>query len=183
MLYGGLTTENCTVGFSAAYRGIRGLTTAAHCASGPRRVLDVTITPEGGALYAAADVTWYRVPEGNSLPNKITTDSSTRFINSTVMRLSLAIGGTYCKYGKTTGFTCGTLNTRTLAPGYVTNADPTFLGIDSLVTNCLPGDSGGPVIAGNAAVGTVSGYANDGRRLIAMSMDGFLQTGISVATS
>lgn len=188
-IYAGLVGTACTTGFTVVHTsGSRGVTTAAHCGNS-QTVSGVALTFKFEWQYGSADVQWHSAT-GQTFRNWAydgLNDQTTpyyRVISGKIPRLSLVIGGTYCKYGKTTGYGCGTLASRVETPSWVNNASPTFLAIDnpSQVIS-LGGDSGGPTFSGGSAVGLVSGTSNSGHRLVSMSMDGFAGLGITVATS
>jgi hypothetical protein len=97
-----------------------------------------------------------------------------RAITSYTTRMSTVIGGMYCKYGNTTGYGCGTLQSRTAGDlSWIPNCARTYLEISATYTINMPGDSGGPVYNGSSAVGSAIGGRN-GTTLIAMSMDGYV---------
>jgi hypothetical protein len=188
-IYGGRTGSSCTLGFTVrnTRTGARGTTTAAHCGNSQATAgigLPFTFEWKTGS----SDVQWYTASSG-TLRNWVTdgTYDSTpyyRSITGTTARLSLVLGGTYCKFGATTGYGCGVLNSRTEPAGWVPNSTPRYLAIDSGTTQfCIGGDSGGPVYSGSKGVGLVSGCTGDQKRLISMSMDGFGGLPIVVATS
>lgn len=62
-------------------------------------------------------------------------------------------GDYVCKFGKTTGFTCGTVSSTVYDPG--TNFNPTFVLVDSPmgIDLSLGGDSGAPWYSGSIAYG------------------------------
>src|SRR5690606_32649592 len=87
-----------------------------------------------------------------------------------------------CKYGVSTGYTCGVIETVTWKPSYVPNALGTFIRT-KLATKVivLSGDSGGPVFSGGTAYGIVSGSGDSGKRMIIMSVS-YLPDGWVVMT-
>lgn len=114
---------------------------------------------------------------------------STRPITGTVSRSSQAIGEFVCKYGMTTGYGCGYIQTKDYDPGSPNN-QPTYIrvantaGYDNLANY---GDSGGPWFVSNNAYGTMThkiepgtnGVGSDG---IYMAVDYMSGIGVSVIT-
>jgi hypothetical protein len=188
-IYAGLAGSGCTSGFSVEHTsGTRGIITAAHCGNS-QTISGVSLTFKFEWQYGSADVQWHTA-SGSTFRNWAydgLNDGTTpyyRLITGTIPRLSLVTGGTYCKYGITTKYGCGTLSSRVETPSWVNNASATFLAIDNAsAAISLPGDSGGPTFSDGNAVGLVSGTSNSGHRLVSMSMDGFAGLGITVATS
>lgn len=188
-IYGGRTSSGCTLGFTVrnTSTGTRGTTTAAHCGNS-QATAGINLPFKFEWLTGSSDVQWHTASSG-TLRNWVTdgTFDSTpyyRSITGTTARLSLVLGGTYCKFGATTGYGCGVLNSRTEPASWVPNSTPRYLAIDSSTTQfCIGGDSGGPVYAGAKGVGLVSGCTGNQKRLISMSMDGFGGLPIVVATS
>lgn len=189
-IYAGLGATGCTSGFTVyhAQLGVRGVTTAAHCGNS-QTVSGVGLTYKWEYFSGASDVQWHTASSAHTFRNFAAdgvSDSTPyyRTITSTTSRLSLLLGGSYCKTGKTTGYGCGTLNSRTEYASWVPNDTQTYLAIDSSSSSfCIGGDSGGPVSRSSSAVGLVSGCTTNGRRLIGMSMDGFAGKSIAISTS
>lgn len=150
--YGGLDVDHsggaaCTSGFSVDnYSGVEGITTAGHCpdtnltfngAGGNGPLTYQTGTP--GGVY---DIQWMTAP-GSIITNIINDGNGTRAITGKRVRNTQSVGSFVCKYGRTTGYSCGTI---------VTN---TFDGVNVEMTNSVAGgDSGGPWFWGNDAYGT-----------------------------
>jgi streptogrisin C len=158
-IYGGLPLSKCTSGFSVRQTQdpyLRGITTAGHC--------DNNLSYNGinlifmTQLYAGSyDIQWHRAP-GFTVTNKIKDGNhTTRFITSTKHRNNQVIGECVCKYGKTTGYTCGHINSKTLCPSRPPSCQPTYIRV-SATAGFSPllggGDSGGPWFLGNTAYGT-----------------------------
>ncbi len=165
-IYGGLALTPCTSGFSVK-KGwwpfiTKGITTAGHCSN--------TVTYNGNNLplngekwTGSYDTQWHTAP-GYTVTNKIQykSDGSTRPIYATKSRNNQQIGEYVCKYGKTTGYTCGRINTKDYKPdpANVPNPAATFIRVDNTAGwNDLSdaGDSGGPWFWGTTAYGTHSG--------------------------
>jgi hypothetical protein len=65
------------------------------------------------------------------------------------------VGATVCKYGRSTGYTCGEIINKDYC---WPNAACTYIQVSRFNTNLVDGgDSGGPVYAGNDAYGIVKG--------------------------
>lgn len=71
------------------------------------------------------------------------------------------VGATRCKFGQTTGADCGYITSVSYQPGYIPSANATFVVVHGATDMASPGDSGGPVYAGQVAYGIVSGVLND----------------------
>ena len=76
----------------------------------------------------------------------------------------MVVGDPVCKYGRTTGYTCGTIESKTYDPdGSETQFAATFIYVDGGDVNLSePGDSGGPWFYGTSAYGIHhGGLGND----------------------
>jgi hypothetical protein len=62
-----------------------------------------------------------------------------------------------CKYGRLTGYTCGTIVNTSFWPAYVPSGDATFIQVTDDQNLTSTGDSGGPWYSGNTAFGITSG--------------------------
>jgi streptogrisin D len=69
------------------------------------------------------------------------------------------VGSTVCKTGSTTGTTCGTVQAYNVTVNY---AQGTVFGLTRTTVCTQPGDSGGPLFAGSAGQGIVSGGTTGG---------------------
>ena len=92
------------------------------------------------------------------------------------------LGAFLCKYGKTTGFDCGHITSKTYTPSWVPNAAATFItarkeGVDM----ASGGDSGGPIFSSNAALGIVAGSvgSNNIDQVIYVAIN-YVEAGLSV---
>ena len=83
-------------------------------------------------------------------------------------RSNQSVGQYVCKYGKTTGYTCGYIESRFFRPNYIDNATPTFILVED-TAGYSPlvevGDSGAPVFNGSTAFGTISGKVDTGKAI------------------
>lgn len=187
-IFGGLKLTSsdggyCTSGFSIRHNTSLwlGISTAAHC--------DNTLSYAGyaldfqyGNLSGSYDGQWHS-RGGASFPNKIYKGNGVYLlINGKVARADQPIGAYICKSGKTTDMTCGYIKTKDYAPGYVLNAQPTF--ITAARSDCGNivdgGDSGGPVWASDNAWGITSGRTIEScERLIDMASN-YLEGGLNI---
>jgi hypothetical protein len=112
-------------------------------------------------------------------PPKIKVGSNTRYIYATTGRSGQAIGASVCKQGMTTGYTCGTISSKTFLPSYVPSGLATFIRVEGGSTNLSePGDSGGPWVKGSTAYGIHNcGIGNDS---CCMAIDYASTLGVSV---
>lgn len=164
-IYGGLDLTTCTAGFSVqSTSGLTGVTTAAHCQN------DQSITDPLGATYALTfqaekygsgyDWQWHTLA-GATVTNTIKDGTSTtRSITGQLLWADQNVGDAVCKFGKSSGFTCGQITDKNLC---FTQTDGTtgchFIKVESVPAgNALsaPGDSGGPWFSGNTARGSHS---------------------------
>lgn len=164
-IYGGLDVTTCTAGFSVqSTSGLTGVTTAAHCQN------DQSITDPLGATYALTfqaekygsgyDWQWHTLA-GATVTNTIRDGASTtRSITGQLLWAGQNVGDAVCKFGKSSGFTCGQITDKNLC---FTQTDGTtgchFIKVESVPAgNALsaPGDSGGPWFSGNTARGSHS---------------------------
>ncbi|GAB3691883.1 chymotrypsin family serine protease [Nocardiopsis oceani] len=162
-LSGGVGLTTCTAGFVVIIDGRRMVTTAAHCQDDQRMLsADVALFHEdeshGGSHDVQAHFTWL----WHDFLNRIyvgTSANDYRTITGTVSRGDSSVGNYRCKRGKNSGYGCSYIDSLTVSPSYVPDANETFIGMED--HNTERGDSGGPwFIVGNAAgshVGSASG--------------------------
>lgn len=176
-MYGGLSISTCTTGFTVVNSGgTRGVSTAGHCGNS-QTLSGIALTFRGESYSGSYDVQWHNAT-GNTYPNTIKVSSSTRAITGTRSRTSQTVGSQVCKQGKTTGYTCGTINTIS----YCASGACTWVYVAGNGTNLSEGgDSGGPWFSGNTAYGSHTyGIGNDSAY---MPVNYFSGASISVATS
>ena len=126
---------------------------------------------------------WHSACGIHDVDNRIETGSGLRTITATRHRNNQAIGGLVCKYGMTTGGTCGEIDYKTYAPSWVTSAASTFIYVDGdgLGVNLSEGgDSGGPWYLEYFAYGIHSG--GGGNDSIYMPINYISSIGVSVLT-
>lgn len=171
--YGGLgmdsTGEGCTSGFTVLHiaSGDEGIANAAHCPN-----FEVVAHHSGVMLdlvnekqQDSADAQWYRTPGLDDL-KKFRTDFSgtTRWVYGRVNRTAMAINGVVCKFGKITGYGCGTIGGKSFDPDTLTGTNKynaTWIRMNSDMTS--QGDSGGPWFQSNDAYGIHTGKTTCGR--------------------
>lgn len=170
--YGGhrIDTEvgPCTTGFSVrdAVSGLAGVLTAGHCA-GPAgsvaQYYDVDgstygVTMSGIRWDANQDFSWYQTPHVE-FPTFFA-GSDYRDVSGTILRTQMA-GNWVCHYGRTTGYSCGIVDTiRYDPPDHICNntncSDRWPAIIEDAGVKCAGGDSGGPHFNGTTAWGITS---------------------------
>ncbi|MCY4417911.1 MAG: S1 family peptidase [Chloroflexi bacterium] len=107
-IYGGLALSRCTSGFGVKdSSGTKGITTAGHCYD-TLHYDGLWIPHQEGTFQKSHDVQWHTAPDF-TVKNKIKVGTNTRSITSTRSRNSQSVGNYVCKYGKTTGYTCGNI--------------------------------------------------------------------------
>jgi streptogrisin C len=160
----------CTTGFSTkdAVSGLTGVLTAGHCAGGAGSQATYHDTagfpPYSGTMSgkrwdANQDFAWYQTPH-DEYP--IFFDGQHyRDVIGVRPRIEM-VGNLVCHYGRTTGRSCGFVDTIRYDPGFnYCNGGPCsdrWVGIFSdWGMKCSDGDSGGPYYFGNAAWGIHSG--------------------------
>lgn len=164
--YAGLSLSNgCTAGWilrnTSASPDIYNTSTAGHCSN--------SFTMNGATISCPAtqDLTngYYDTQLCSTgaltlLPWVRTFDSTVVTVRGRRVYDDQTVGSFVCKYGKTTGRTCGYIAQKTFRPSWITNATATYVRVEprggpDMVNG---GDSGGPVFATNAtAYGIVSG--------------------------
>jgi len=188
-IHGGRPLSTCTSGFAVQNgSGTRGVLTAGHC--GSSQSFNLRSLPFQSERFSGSyDVQWHTAP-GLHVVNRVwdgLTDTSTpyyRFITATKPRSQQVIGEAVCKYGMTTGYTCGTIKSTTFAPSYVPSVSPTFIIVTSSTTDqSEPGDSGSPWFYGSTAFGIMSGHFTTNYDAIYMAIDYSSVLGVSVLTT
>lgn len=183
-IYGGLDIW-CTSGFSVEdIIGQRGVTTAGHC---PDSLMynGIPLIYQNGHYISSYDIEYFTTP-GFTVTNQfqVSTTGETRRVAATKSRDNQVVGGYVCKYGITSGYTCGYISSKNFSPPDIPNRTATFIrvnntaGFNKLVS---PGDSGGPWFLSTTAYGTTSSYpADDPNDAIYMAVNYFAGIGVSV---
>ncbi|HEX6912656.1 MAG TPA: S1 family peptidase [Longimicrobium sp.] len=176
-MYGGLPISTCTTGFTVRNSaGTRGVSTAGHCGNS-QTLSGYALTFRGEAYSGSYDIQWHNA-SGHTYPNTIKVGSGTRSITATRSRTSQTVGSQVCKQGKTTGYTCGTINTIS----YCASGACTWVRVAGNGVNLSEGgDSGGPWFSGNTAYGSHTyGIGNDSAY---MPVNYFSGISVTIATS
>ena len=149
-IFGGKALRTCTSGFSVRNAGgTKGITTAGHCDNW--QTYNGTNLPfQSGTTGGIYDIQWHTAP-GFTVRNLVFDGTYNRYIYGVKFRSSQSVGEWVCKYGKTTGYACGTI------------VDKQFDGVNVRVnTGVQEGDSGGPWFWNNTAYGTtISALGSD----------------------
>lgn len=160
-IYAGLFLTTCTSGFTVYENyGLRlGITTAAHCQDA-QSYNGTALTYKRGRYEKSHDEQLHGTIGFSTKPEFKTGPGSVRPVRGRVNRLDQPINGYVCKYGVSTGYTCGYIQTRQHQPSYIQDANPTFVRVAP--HNDYPdmtngGDSGGPVFLVSNAYGLVHG--------------------------
>ncbi|WP_394751711.1 S1 family peptidase [Crenothrix sp.] len=180
---------NCTTGFSVINTlGIRGITTAGHCTDA-RKYSGIVFPYKAGSITGPYDIQWHTTP-GYTPTNiiKVSNAGEIRIIIAAKPSSAQLIGELVCKYGVSTGYTCGYITTKTFIPA---NHTATFIRVDSSpplsgypVKNLSnSGDSGGPWFREGIAYGSHVGQPpDDGNDAYYMPINYVSGIGVSVLT-
>jgi hypothetical protein len=170
---GGAHLSNCTSGFVVRHpsTGTRGYITAGHCPN------DQTYFEYGGASYSTVfideirdadqDVQWHTTSHIEFPHFYASSTTSFRPLQAQRNRNSQSVGGYVCHRGKTTGYSCGNIVSKTFQPTY-NNACPgvtcasVWVRVEGPSLKCFPGDSGGPWFLVYTAYGIYKGQASSG---------------------
>ena len=195
-IYGGLQITQCTSGFAVQSGSTLGITTAGHCPDS-QSYNNRSLSYQSGQFYGAVDAQWHTAPDfyptnrawdGQS----DTTTPNYRNITATKTRAQQVVGEFVCKFGMTSGYTCGTISSTTFAPtDYLPGATSDYVKVDSATQDqSEPGDSGGPWFSGETAYGIMSGgYSGGGgpggiyNAAIYAPVDAINALGVSILTS
>lgn len=176
-LYGGLPLSTCTSGFTVQNSsGTLGITTAGHCGNS-QSYAGYALTFLSEYDSGSYDIQWHN-RSGSTYENKIKAGTGFRSITGTRTRANQVVGEWICKQGKTTGWTCGTLNNKS----YCFDGACTWIYVTGGTVNLSEGgDSGGPWVNGEVAYGThVFGGGNNSGY---MAIDYLSGIGVSVLTT
>lgn len=161
----------CTSGFTVKHipSGDEGTLTAAHCPpnthlneNDSRKLLyggDVMPFVQQD-LGGSQDVQWHKTPGYEDRAwFRASSQYDIREVRSKKGRAQQEKGDYVCKYGKTTGYSCGKIVGKRYAPKWVRGENHTFIRVlktsSGRMTNA--GDSGGPAFLSGTALGIVSG--------------------------
>lgn len=180
VLIGGESGSSCTGGFTVrGYNGEVGISTAAHCGN-TQYFQGVSLPFRSEDQQGNQDVQWHSACKILDVSNEFITGIGNRACTGTRSRDQQAIGAYVCKWGMTSGRTCGYIQSKSVAPSYVTSAASTFVRVNGAVT--LPGDSGGPWFIEDLAYGITSGRFLDDNDGIYMPINYISSIGASVLT-
>ncbi len=168
-VYGGQQIEFsgyvCSLGFNATKSGAPVFITAGHCAEGNQTFTrnGTTLGTTRGWSFPGNDYAY------SSLTSSWTGIGAVDLWNGTSARAvtgssNAAVGTAICKSGRTTGWTCGSVQAKNVTVNY-NNGDGTYSTVSGLTKSntCTEGgDSGGSWMAGNLAQGVTSGGAGYG---------------------
>ena len=181
LFHGGQSISTCTLGFSVRNSsGTRGVTTAAHC-SNSQAWNGRSLQFRSERYRDNYDIQWH-TSSGDTVSNRFESGRGTRRCTATRSRSRQSVGNYVCKNGKTTGYRCGYIQSKSFAPSYVPSVNSTFIYVDGRSTNLSEGgDSGGPWFNGGTAFGTHSGGA--GNDSVYMPINYVSGIGVSVLTN
>ncbi len=157
VLRGGDPLSTCTGGFTVLGGGELGISTAAHC--GNTQSFQGTLLPfRNEDQQGNQDVQWHTAPCTMNASNDFNSGIGFRACTGTRHRNNQVIGSQVCKWGMTTGRTCGDIQSKNNSLWYVTNSASTFIRVAGGNTNLSSGgDSGGPWFVETTAYGIHSG--------------------------
>jgi streptogrisin C len=173
----------CTGGFTVRhiYSGWVGISTAAHCGN-VQSFQGVALPFVNEAFYDSADVQWHSACGYMDVSPEFNSGLGYRTCVGARGRADQTVGTYVCKWGTTTGRTCGYIQSRHAEPSYVPNSDDTFVRVNGYgAILSAPGDSGGPWFLENIAYGINSGAYSDGDAIY-MPINYLDRLGISVLT-
>lgn len=184
-LSGGATLSTCTAGFTVRRStGELGISTAAHCGN-TQRFSGVVLPFRGEDQSGNQDVQWHSACDILDVTNLFNSGIGMRAVTGTRHRNNQAIGSLVWKFGRTTGRTFGTIQTRNLRPSSVTSPAATFVRVDGGNNDLSSaGDSGGPWFVEGLAYGTHLGTLTaDQNDAIYMPINYISSLGVSVLTA
>lgn len=172
-LHGGLHLSTCTSGFTVTNSsGRKGITTSAHCGNSQShdgKALSFVSERQGGSY----DIQWHD-RSGATFNATFWDGDSHRNVTGTRSRSNQSVGDYVCKYGKTTGYTCGYIETTS----YCYDGACTWIRVGRDGYNLSEGgDSGGPWFNGGTAFGSHTLGIGDDSAYMAVNYFG----GISVS--
>lgn len=148
----------CSTAFATVSSGIM---SAAHCGATTYHAGQSMGYVAAAVQSGTSDAEVINVTSNGFYPGAwiwVTSGEQTRPVTSTGTYAGLPVGASICKAGRTTGYTCGNVTSKTYSfppDGYVPSGY-NFIKSSMCVQG---GDSGGGVFSGNQAVGIVSGAA------------------------
>lgn len=156
-MYGGLALSTCTSGYTVRNSsGTEGVMTAGHCGN-TISYQGINLPYQDERFGGEYDLQWHTTP-GLVIRSLVWDGQTHRTISSVASQYGHTNGRYVCKYGKMTGYTCGSITD----PSYTgtTSEGVTLRGLvrisKSGTTLGIKGDSGGPTFTGTVAHGLVS---------------------------
>ncbi|MES2209178.1 MAG: S1 family peptidase [Chloroflexota bacterium] len=156
--------SGCPSGFTVKQQislPVYGFITAGHCGN-TSSYQGITFGFAGECLIHSCDSQWFVTAPATVTAQFVWNAGQLFWVTGTKTLSNITIGSLVCKYGPVTGYTCGTVQSKSFKPSWVPQAYPTFVKVGNCNANLVsPGDSGGPVFNGGTAYGIVSGYEID----------------------
>ncbi|MFQ5526715.1 MAG: S1 family peptidase [Thermoanaerobaculia bacterium] len=169
---GGANLSTCTSGFAVRHAvGVKGYITAGHCGN------NQTYSEFGGVSYGTTfvdeirdsnqDVQWHTTPHWELPHFYASSTTSYRTLQAQRSRNAQSVGGYVCHRGMTTGYSCGTIQTKNFQPTYAnacpgTTCSSVWIRVSGPSLECFPGDSGGPWFLWLTAYGIYKGQSSSG---------------------
>jgi streptogrisin C len=160
---GGSALSDCTSGFVVANTaGTRGFVTAAHCGNTESYSdfdgTSTSTTFQSETFDADQDFQWHTTPLTEVPEFYADLTTSARVLTGKRLRSSTAVGNTACHRGKTSGYSCGSVQSTTFQPTYTGACNgftctSTYISVTGSGLACAGGDSGGPWFNGQTAFG------------------------------
>lgn len=168
-IYGGVSLDatdgglSGTAGFTVHKQGVgTGVVTAGHLSNNLRWTASYPLTFKAGQTSGNADAQWHTTPGLTDTPGKIRCRASGQicWMHDYRSYFYISSGLFLCKYGRTTGYDCGTVETKTLDPdGFFGPLNSVFVQVANCQNNgdlAFEGDSGGPVFVNDLAFGIMT---------------------------
>jgi hypothetical protein len=189
-----------TLGFVVTKGSVRGVLTAGHfgeCLNAPsscvknaparHSVSGASLVFQAQQNMGSNDYEWRTATGTNTLPNSIRYSNTTMLITSARDPRDFPVGTVVCKQGRTTGYTCGTIESTWSQTTY--NGQTGFyVRVRNNTGGIMAdfGDSGGPVFGQNTAYGIIHSKivapANEAGQMLFMPITVISGLGLSVAT-
>lgn len=188
-LVGGASMSTCTVGFNVRRNSDNelGTLTAAHCGNS-QTVLGVSLPFRAQDISGNQDVQWHSACDLLDVTDDFNSGIGIRDVTGTRNRNNQTVGTLVCKFGRTTGRTCGFIESTSVAPSSaVTSPQSTFVRVgDGGADLSAGGDSGGPWFVETLAYGIHHGGYNSGTHngdAVYMPINYISSLGVSVLTA
>lgn len=172
--YGGTDLSGCTGGFTIENDTEEGILGAQHCSNtqtynGFGSDGTYSLTFEAETETASSESQWHS-NSSHVAPGEFygSSTSTRRTVDAAATRSSLTVDGTACHRGATTGYSCGSIVTKTDQPSGAgcpispTACSSTWIIVEGDNLACSGGDSGGPWFFGSTAYGILWAAAFEG---------------------